>query len=85
MQYQKNQLPRYQLEKLNLEDLNIEITAYQTLIDNHENYIENEGHSNYIAARINKLYSKLAEYMIAKELKNETIAKNIIKNNKFKI
>jgi hypothetical protein len=69
MQYKENQLPRYQLAKLNIEDINIEIIALETVINSHQNYIDNEGQSDYVSARINSLSSKLAEYMIAKELK----------------
>jgi len=71
MNYTEEELPRYQLSKLNILELNIEIGAYEKVIESYESYLLREGENAWIDERLVCLYGQLSEYMIAKELNIE--------------
>tara|TARA_Y100000034_G_C6867601_1_gene395598 strand:+ start:1260 stop:1484 length:225 start_codon:yes stop_codon:yes gene_type:complete len=71
MNYTQQELPRYELAKLDITDINIEIGAYQKVIEHYEDYLLRKGEDKYIQERIDYLYGQLGEYMIAREINME--------------
>ena len=61
-------LKRDKFSKLSIDEININITAHQLVIDFYEDYIKREGPYIYVDERLQDLYSKQAEYLIAREM-----------------
>jgi hypothetical protein len=68
MNYTQEELPRYELSKLNLNEINIEIGAYEKVIEFYEGYLLRKGEDVWVNQRLTRLYGRLSEYMIAREL-----------------
>jgi hypothetical protein len=61
---------RNQIDKNNIQDINMEIEAHQRIIEYYESYLEQQDYI-YVRERLNSLYSKVAEYIIAREIAEE--------------
>lgn len=61
-------LPRYELSKLNINQINVEIGAHEKIIEFYENYLERKGEDIWVNQRLMSFYNLLSEYMIAREL-----------------
>ena len=61
-------LERDKFSKLSLDEINNSITAHQMMIDWYNDYIERKGPYIYVDERLQQLYAKQAEYLIAREL-----------------
>ena len=61
-------LKREKFSKLSIAEINANITAHQIMIDFYEDYRKRKGHYIYVDERLQKLYGKQAEYLIAREL-----------------
>ena len=59
-------LLRKNIDKTDITEINSEIAAYQNMINYYEQYLETDRYE-YVQERLNKLYSKQAEYLIARE------------------
>ena len=61
-------LNRNKYSELPIEDINIAITVHERMIGWYQDYLERKGEYDYVDEQINKLYSSLAEYLIAREI-----------------
>ena len=61
-------LKRKNFSKLSINEININITAHQSMIDFYEDYTKRKGPYIYVDERLQELYSKQAEYLIAREM-----------------
>ena len=68
MNYTQEELPRYELSKLNLNEINIEIGAHEKVIEFYEDYLLRKGEDIWVNQRLTHFYGRLSEYMIAREL-----------------
>lgn len=59
---------RDKYSKMPIEDINIAITVHERMIAWYQDYIERKGEYVYVDEQINKLYSSLAEYLIARDI-----------------
>ena len=59
---------RHKYSKMPIEDINIAITVHERMIAWYQDYIERKGEYAYVDEQINKLYSSLAEYLIARDI-----------------
>ena len=59
---------RDKYSKMPIEDINIAITVHERMIAWYQDYIERKGEYAYVDEQINKLYSSLAEYLIARDI-----------------
>jgi hypothetical protein len=58
---------RDEIDKSNIQNINIEIEAHQKIIAFYEEYLEKQDY-DYVQERLIKLYSTVAEYLIAREI-----------------
>lgn len=70
-------LKRENFSKLPIEEINIQITAYQMMIDWYHDYLERKGPYVYVDEKIQELYSKQAEYLIAREMHIDSKTKSL--------
>ena len=61
-------LNRDKFSKLSLDEINNSITAHQMMIDWYKDYLERKGPYIYVDERLQELYGRQAEYLIAREL-----------------
>ncbi len=66
-------LPRHELSKLSIKEITIEIAALQRMADFYNDYVERKGEYEYVEERLRELYSRMGEYMIARELHIENV------------
>ena len=59
---------RDKYSKMPIEDINIAITVHERMIAWYQDYIERKGEYAYVDEQVNKLYSSLAEYLIARDI-----------------
>jgi hypothetical protein len=67
------QLQRESISKLPIQTITVEIAALQRMADFYTDYIERKGEYSYVDERLNYLYGRMAEYMIARELHIDNI------------
>lgn len=68
---------RNQINKDDIQDININIAAYQRVIDFYENYDAELADKEYVASRLNYLYGIQSEYLIAREVSQESAKKSL--------
>ena len=67
---------RDKIDKLDIQDINLNIAAYQRVIDFYLDYEAEPEDQEYIASRLKHLYGMQSEYLIAREVAEES-AKNL--------
>ena len=65
-------LLRHEINKKDLDNINIEISALQMMIDVLLAWKEKHGEYDYVDERLNLLYSRQAEFLIAREERQVT-------------
>lgn len=68
-------LKREKFSKLPIEEINVRIAAHQMMIEWYHDYLERKGPYVYVDERIQELYNKQAEYLIAREMHIESQTK----------
>ena len=61
-------LNRNKYSELPIEDINIAITIHEKMITWYQDCLARNGEYDYVEQQISKLYSSLAEYLIAREI-----------------
>jgi hypothetical protein len=66
-------LLRESASELSIDNITAEIAALQRMVDYYNDYIERKGKYDYVEERLSFLYSRMAEFMIARELHIEKV------------
>ena len=61
-------LLRESASELSIDSITAEIAALQRMADYYNDYMERKGKYEYVEERLNLLYNRMAEFMIAREL-----------------
>lgn len=63
---------RDEINKLDIQDINLNIAAYQRVIDFYLDYEAEPADQEYVASRLKYLYGMQSEYLIAREIAEES-------------